>query len=198
MNHPDFTELRRAIDHAITFNDMVSARACAAQGLVLAEQKECPGERMYFTAQFFIIDEAFEEAIPFLDKAIAFNPADGAAYNDKALCHIAMGRIDGVMGLFDKGIEVEPDYATIHHNKGWFLNKLGQHESSLVCFNQALLLEPERVVTYENMADAYENMGRIKEALYCYKQALRYTKGPDTDIRQQIEQEISRMEKDLL
>jgi tetratricopeptide (TPR) repeat protein len=194
MNHPAFTQFRRLIDEAITFNDLVAAKKLIRQGLALAEQKECLGEMMYFKAQYAIVDEKFSEAIIYLDKAIANNPEDGAAYNDKALCLSELGRIEGVRELFDKGIAVEPDYATIHHNKGWFLNKLGQHEQALVCFQKALEIEPDRAVTYENMANTYENMGNKDEALRCYKEALRSTKYSFGAIKDQIKSQIRRLE----
>jgi tetratricopeptide (TPR) repeat protein len=193
MNHPDFTKFRRLIDEAITFNDLAAARKFIGQGLGLAEKKECLGEMMYFKAQYAIIDEDFSGAIIFLDKAIAYNPEDGAAYNDKALCLSELGRIEGVCGLFDKGIEVEPDYATIHHNKGWFLNKLGHHEQALVCFRKALEIEPGRAVTYENMANTYENMGCKDEALRCYKEALKSTKYSFGAIKDQLKLQIKRL-----
>jgi tetratricopeptide (TPR) repeat protein len=195
MNHPAFTQFRRLIDAAITFNDLVSAKKFIAQGLQLAQQKECLGEMMYFRAQAAIVDESFMEALVYLDKAIAYNPADGAAYNDKALCLSELGRIEGVLELFDKGIEVESDYATIHHNKGWFLNKTGQHEAALACFRKALEIEPGRAVTYENMANTYENMGCKDEAIRCYKDALKSTQHVFVAIKDQIRFQIKRLEK---
>jgi phosphotransferase system HPr (HPr) family protein len=63
MNHPDFSQLRRLIDDAITFNDLAAARKFAAEGLRLAQDKECLGEVIYFKAQREIIDEHFDVAI---------------------------------------------------------------------------------------------------------------------------------------
>jgi tetratricopeptide (TPR) repeat protein len=195
MNHPDFTQLRRHIDDAITYHDLKSARKFAGQGLALARSKECLGEVMYFKAQVRIIGGHFEEAIAFLEKALEFNPKDGAAYNDLALCMVELGKINGVAELFDKGIEVEPDYATIYHNKGWFLNKLGYYEEALVLFRKALELEPDRPVTHENMADAFENLGRTEEAIKAYKMALEGLRHPAGPINEQIRAEIERLEK---
>ncbi len=195
MNHPDFTELRRKIDAAITFHDLDSARHFTAEGLRLAQVKETPGEAMYFRAQNCIIAESFEEAIPFLEQALVFNPLDGAAYNDIALCRIEMGVLDGALEIFDKGIAVEPDYATIHHNKGWLLNMLGRPTEALVCFERALALEPQRVVTLENMANAYEEQGRIAEALDAYRKALSFLEQSSGAIARQIQDEIARLSR---
>ena len=139
---------------------------------------------MYFRAQREIVSERFDKAIPYLKKALQFNPTDGAAYNDLALCRMEMGKIDGVLELFDQGIAVEGDYATIHHNKGWFLNKLGLHEKALVCFRRALKLDPGRAVTYENMADAYESLGRIEEAMEAYRKTLQLLRSASVRISQ--------------
>ncbi|MBU1997264.1 MAG: tetratricopeptide repeat protein, partial [Candidatus Omnitrophica bacterium] len=151
MNHPDFTQLRRLIDNAITYNDLDLAKKLASHGLNMSQEMEVLGEQMFFRAQLEIIDDNFDNAIKYLDNAIKYNPTDGAAFNDRALCMIELGRIDGVLRYFDKGIEVEPDYETIYHNKGWFLNKLGQHCEALDLFKKALELDPNRAVTYENI-----------------------------------------------
>ncbi len=195
VNHPDFTQLRRRIDEAITFHDLGNARSCITEGLRLAGEKECPGEVMYFRAQEAIIAGRFEDAIGLLKHALKLNPCDGAAYNDIALCMVELGRIEGVLEIFDQGIAVEPDYATIHHNKGWFLNKIGRPTEALACFEQALIFEPERVVTWENMANAYEEQGRIPEALGAYRKALFFLKEPGIVIKQQLQAEIKRLDK---
>ena len=193
MNHPDFTQLRRLIDDAITFNDLKQAKKLALEGLDMAQEMEILGEQMFFRAQLEIIDDHFEEAIKYLDKAIKYNSLDGAAFNDRALCMIELGIIDGVLKYFDKGIEVEPDYETIYHNKGWFLNKLGQHQESLDLFNKALELEPNRAVTYENIGNAYENLGRIDEAIVAYNKALSLIDPSFEDIKKQINGRIERL-----
>jgi tetratricopeptide (TPR) repeat protein len=194
MNHPSFTDLRRQIDAAITFHDLEAVHRCIGEGLWLAQTKECPGEAMYFHAQEAIVSERFDEAVSLLEQALVFNPLDGAAYNDIALCMVEMGRIEGVLDVFDKGIAVEGDYATIHHNKGWLLNKLGHQTAALACFERAIALEPRRVVTWENMADVYEEQGRIPAAISAYRKALECLDVPGNEIREQIMAEIQRLE----
>jgi tetratricopeptide (TPR) repeat protein len=196
LNHPDFTLLRRQVDEAITFNDLKAARDRSIDGLCLAEQKECPGEKMYFLAQLAILDEHYPEAILLLERALIFNQTDGAAYNDIALCRVELKQADGILETFDQGIAVEPDYATIHHNKGWFLNQLGRHQEALPCFERALELEPDRAVTYENLADAYEKLGRFDDAMEAYKKALELIRDSSRQIKQQIQDEIVRLDKE--
>jgi tetratricopeptide (TPR) repeat protein len=195
MNHPEFTELRRKLDEAITYQELTAAKRFAREGLRLARERECLGEVMYFRAQQKVIAGKHEEATGYLMKALEFNPLDGAAYNDLALCRVEIGKIDGVLELFDKGISVEPDYATIHHNKGWFLNQLGHYHEALSCFERALSNDPCRAVTYENMADAYENLGQVDNAIKAYQKVLDLLEPAADSIKAQIKKEIKRLEK---
>ncbi|MCR4336221.1 MAG: tetratricopeptide repeat protein [Candidatus Omnitrophica bacterium] len=190
--HFDFNQFRLLIDEAITYDDLPRARALAKEALeALGRGDEHLGERMYFTAQILIIDEKFEEAIPCLDAAIKHNPFDGAVYNDRALCMIELGKLDGAMEFFDRGIAVEPDFATIHHNKGWFLNQMGHPAEALACFQQALELQPRRAVTYENMADCFYKLGQIPEAIGACQKAIEFLPEGCGHIRKEITQLIS-------
>ena len=186
MSDYDFSQYRILIDEAITYDDLIKARALIREALHAATMAENLGERMYFCAQERIVEQDFESAIKYLDLAIVHNPRDGAAYNDRALCMIDMGSWDDALLYFDRGIAVEPDFATIHHNKGWFLNQLGRHREALECFNEALRLSPERPVTYENMADAYVHLGDLEEAINAYKKALSLLSKGNEDIKKEL------------
>src|SRR5690349_12615141 len=104
----DFNKLRRLLDEAMTYADQEEATRLAREGLNAAIREERMGEIMYFKAQRFIIDENYEEALTALDQAIKYNPKDGAAYNDRALCKMELGASEAlVLGDFDRGIKVE-------------------------------------------------------------------------------------------
>jgi len=190
MKKVDFREMRVLIDKAITYNDLAVARDLSKKALEAATFHEALGERLYFMAQLAILDENFSEAMKYLDGAIRYNANDGAAYNDRALCMVELGMLEGVIAYFDSGISVEPDFATIHHNKGWFLNKTGRHREAIGCFHRALELEPRRAVTYENLADCLFNLGRMEEAIEAYQKALAALEAHYVEIREQIEKLI--------
>ncbi len=187
-----YSDLRRQLDYAITFGETDRARQIADTGLARATEEENLGEIMYFRAQHAILREDYSEAIRFLDEAIRYNPHDGAAYNDRALCRIdSHGNLMAALADFDKGIEVEPDYATIYHNKGWYLNQLGRSEEAIEYLNKALELEPDRAVTYENLADVYFRLGDKAAALSSYKKSLELLDDSYPEISKQINAKIA-------
>ena len=190
-----FSELRRELDEAITYGCFDIAARLAHKGQEQARQSQLPGEFEYFIGQIDIINGDYEEAISHFDKAIEYNPFDGAAFNDRALCMVELGIIDEALHYFDKGIEVEPDYATIYHNKGWLLNKIGRHSEAIENFQKALELEPKRAVTYENLADAFANLCDYKAALSAYRKAISLLKPNYSGIKEQIVAQIKLIEE---
>lgn len=186
----EFALLREKLDEAITYGRIELAGQLANEGLARSEAKESLGESEYFKAQIEIIKGNYFEAIRHFDQAISFNPRDGAAFNDRALCMVELGIIEEAFYYFDKGIEAEPDYATVYHNKGWLLNQIGRHQEAIAYFRKALELDPARAVTYENLGDAFLNLTDYRLALEAYQEAIGLLKPGYSDIKEQIVKQI--------
>jgi tetratricopeptide (TPR) repeat protein len=186
-----FSGLRIKLDEAITYGTQRDAMKLARQGLKDAQEAGTPGEIEYFKGQIEILNKNFTTAIEHFDAAVKHNPADGASYNDRALCMVELGIIDEAFYYFDKGIRVEPDFATIYHNKGWLLNNIGRHTEAIRYFKKALRLEPGRAVTYDNLADALFNLADYRGAKKAYELVLEFLKpGQCPTIRKQVEIQI--------
>ncbi|MDD5255313.1 MAG: tetratricopeptide repeat protein [Candidatus Omnitrophica bacterium] len=194
--HGAFPVLRKKLDDAITYGTKKDALRLAKEGLRRSIKARLVGEEEYFRGQVEIVRGRYSYAIEHFDAAIRHNPFDGAAYNDRALCMVELGVLEGALEYFDKGIEAEPDYATVYHNKGWFLNNIGRHTQALACFEKTLELEPGRAVTYDNLADALLNLGDLAGALRAYKKVLKLLKpGSCRGIRKNIKQQMRTIEK---
>lgn len=192
----DLMALRIRLDEAITYGTHKSAVKLAKEGFRRAETEGLSGEMEYFKGQIDLLNKRFASAIEHFDRAIKYNPKDGAAYNDRALCMVELGIIDEAFYYFDKGIEAEPDYATIYHNKGWLLNNIGRHTEAIGYFKKALKLQPNRAVTYDNLADALFNICDYRRALEAYKKVLELLKPKYClSIRKQIKDKINFLEQ---
>jgi len=197
--HCELPGLRAKLDNAITYGTLKESAACAKAGLDKSSKSGFTGEAEYFRGQLDILKKNFVSAIGHFDAAIKYNPLDGAAYNDRALCMVELGIIDDAFAYFDKGIKVEPDYATVYHNKGWLLNNIGRHSEAVKYFNKALELEPGRAVTYDNLADALYNLEDRRGALKAYKKVLALLKpGACRAIRKEIAGRVRSIEKGLV
>lgn len=193
-----FSRLRVRLDEAITYGTTKEALKLARAGLKQAKERGLKAEFEYFKGQVELLKENFSKAISHFDAAVKYNPSDGAAYNDRALCMVELGIIDDAFYYFDKGIEVEPDYANVYHNKGWLLNNIGRHSESIKYFHKALELEPGRAVTYDNLADALFNLCDYRGALESYNKVLELLRPRQCrQIRKQIKNRIAEIEKKI-
>lgn len=196
--HCALPKIRKQLDDAITYESRKKAWLIAGEGLRLARAGKHEAEAHYFLAQKDILKNRFVSAIEHLDKTIALNPADGAAFNDRALCMVELGIFDEALVFFDRGIAAEPDYPTIYHNKGWLLNNIGRFRESIECFKKALMLEPCRAVTFDSLADSLYNLGDLSGALDAYQRVLRLLKpGQCRSIRKLIKERIVSLEKTI-
>ena len=193
-----FARIRKELDEAITYGQFKLAKGLIIEGMREARNQEVLGEMEYFKGQACILTEDYFGGIGHFDKAVKYNPKDGASFNDRALCMVELGMTQEAFSYFDRGIEVEPDYATIYHNKGWLLNKVGRHSEAIEYFNKALGLEPDRAVTYENLGDAFRNLGNYADALKTYKKAIELLKPAYSEIKRQLLSNIQQLEKDLI
>ena len=193
----EFIKLRHRIDEAITYGQNQEARTLCDEALHRSQMEERLGEIEYFKGQVAILDEDYTAAIYHFDRAVKFNPLDGAAYNDRALCMVELGESEEAFSYLDKGIEVEPDYPNVYHNKGWLLCKVGRTSEAMPYFEKALKLDPERPVTYENLACAYAELHEFSKALELYEKAYVLLKPEYSYIRRQISMAIEAI-KDYL
>ena len=193
----ELLDLRQKLDDEITYGTVENAINLASKGLNISEVNSFLCEKEYFKGQIEFLNENFVKAIKHFDKAIWYDPYDGASYNDRALCMVELGIIDKVFYYLNKGIEVEPDFATIYHNKGWLLNKLGLHLEAIKYFKKTIRLNPSRAVTYENLADAYKNINDYKEAYKNYLKALKYLDVNCKSIRKQLIDQMNRLKLKL-
>ncbi|MDD4953940.1 MAG: tetratricopeptide repeat protein [Candidatus Omnitrophica bacterium] len=192
------SKLRAELDQKITYGLKKDALKFARFALRQAKDKGLTGETEYFRGQVQMLRKNYVTAIEHFDRAIGYDPHDGAAYNDRALCMVELGIIDEAFSYFDKGIAVEPDYATVYHNKGWLLNNIGRHSEAIEYFRRALELEPERAVTFDNLADALLNLGNHKGATEAWEKVLKLLKpGSCVGIRRQIISQINKVKTKL-
>jgi len=189
--------LRISLDEAITYGHRRLAMRLVEDGLRLSRLGEFLGEWEYFKGQKEILKGNYFYAISHFDRAVSYNPHDGASYNDRALCMVELGLSDEAFAYFDKGIEVEPDYASVYHNKGWLLNKVGRHKEAIEYFKKTLSLEPGRAVTFENLGNSLAHLKRYRASLAAYKKAVLLLKMGSPDIKRQLVSRIRQIARKL-
>jgi len=116
--------------------------------------------------------ERYEEAIAAYDHALAIQPNNHEALNNKGLALGNLGHHEEAIVAFDQALAIKPDLHEAFYNKGVALGNLGCHEEAIAAYDQALAIKPDTHEAFYNKGVALGNLGRYKEAIATYDQAL--------------------------
>ena len=114
----------------------------------------------------------YQKAIDSYEKAIALNPNDADAYNNKGVALDNLGEYQAAITCYDQAIALKPDDVNAYNNKGTALGNLGEYQAAITCYDQAIALKPNVAKAYNNKGVALVNSGEYQAAIMCYDQAI--------------------------
>jgi len=91
----------------------------------------------------FYLDWDWQGAIDALERAIALNPGNAAAYNRYADVLLAVGRLDEALAMSIKSKELDPVSVSPTHDLGWFYFTEGRFDLAEEQFAAARKLHPD-------------------------------------------------------
>ena len=96
----------------------------------------------------------FDEAIPYLRKALKIKPDHAVAHNNLGYAVASRGRLDEAIAEYQKALEIKPDYAVAHNNLGGALAGRGQFDEAIAEYQKALEIKPDYVEARTNLGYA--------------------------------------------
>jgi tetratricopeptide (TPR) repeat protein len=112
------------------------------------------------TAETFATVGKYDLEIADSTQAIALNPNNADAYNNRAAAYVNTGKYDLSIPDSTRAIKLNPNLANAYYNRGIAYRHLGEYDSAIADYSKAIALNP-------NYADAYYNRG---SAFYGEKQ----------------------------
>jgi tetratricopeptide (TPR) repeat protein len=114
-----------------------------------------------------------EEALEFLQTAIALDPSYPEARVTFAVALIALGRIDAAETQLRRALEIAPSNVKALSNLGQLLQQRGQLEAALGHLRTAVRYDPSDATAQLNLANVLLRVGRRDEALQYFGEAAR-------------------------
>ena len=87
--------------------------------------------------------QRYEEALGWLDRALAVDPAFGPAHLERAKILFQLGRPDRAVGSFDRACQLMPRSFEAHYLFGGLLANAGDKRAALPLLERALALQPD-------------------------------------------------------
>ncbi|HSM19569.1 MAG TPA: tetratricopeptide repeat protein, partial [Hyphomicrobiales bacterium] len=95
------------------------------------------------------------------DQAIANNPSDAEAHNNRGLAHARSGNLDEALADYDRAIEIDPDYAEAYNNRGLAHYRKGALGPALDDLTRAETLLPAGSPQRSKARDAIAEVERL-------------------------------------
>ena len=90
----------------------------------------------------------YEEALPFLRKAVELDPESAKAHNQLGTAYLRLRRLDEALPEFHRALALDPEHAYAHYNIAWILDHTGRSEEALPYMRRFLVLAPEKLAAF--------------------------------------------------
>jgi len=115
------------------------------------------------------MDEAFAD----LNKAIALDPKNAAAYRMRGESYRVTNRIDRALADANVAIRLDPDSARAYDNRGNAFLSNKQYDRAIEDYNEAIRREPKLAVSYMDRGAAHYFNGDYQAAIEDYDQSIK-------------------------
>ncbi|MFZ2473372.1 MAG: toll/interleukin-1 receptor domain-containing protein [Methanothrix sp.] len=114
----------------------------------------------------------YDEVITAAEKAIALDPQNVIAWNNKAIALDRLERYDESLKASEKAIALNPNYASAWNTKGNALKDQGKNDEAILAYDKAIKLDPKYAFAWNNKGNALHNQGKYDEAIRAYNRAI--------------------------
>jgi Flp pilus assembly protein TadD len=115
----------------------------------------------------------FNEALPYLEKAIDLNPRYASAHSNLGSALAQLNRLAEAISHLEKAIEYKPDLADAHNNLGVALAISGRYADAVPVLQQAVKLTgANEPMILELLARMYAETDRFEQAAQTARRAL--------------------------
>ena len=90
----------------------------------------------------------YEEALPFLHKAVELDPQSAKAHNQLGTAYLRLRRLGQALPEFYRAVALDPEHAYAHYNIAWILDHTGRPREALPYMRRFLELAPERLAAF--------------------------------------------------
>lgn len=122
---------------------------------------------------YLVGENKYEEAIYYLNKAVAMNENDPALHNSLGVSWLMLGRYIEAERHFQISLRIDLEQANVHNNLGMVLVHQMKIDEALQHFQKAIQLEPQFANAHYQAAIILKQKGLITAADYHFREAAR-------------------------
>jgi tetratricopeptide (TPR) repeat protein len=114
----------------------------------------------------------YDQALSDFSIALAKDPSNAEAYNNKGLYFTEKGTLDSAYVYLNKAISMKQDFYQAWYNRGNTYAKAGDFKKAIEDYNKALEIKPGYTDAMLNLGNSYAAMGDYKNGLVWFEKLL--------------------------
>lgn len=114
----------------------------------------------------------FDDALPYLERALALQPNFAQAHNAMGILQHHLGNLDPAQVHFIRALALKPDFIEALNNVGGVQRELEQFDAALNSYRRAVEIKPDYAKAFGNMGVVLHEQGHLQDAIACYENAL--------------------------
>jgi tetratricopeptide (TPR) repeat protein len=126
----------------------------------------------YLAGNWLMAENGNDEALKYLDRALALDKNYPAAINDAAYAYARDRQFAKAFSMMDHYVTVLPKEPNPHDSYGELLRMAGHFDEALVHYRMALKIDPKFASSQVGIADTYALMGNQVKARMEYQKAI--------------------------
>jgi tetratricopeptide (TPR) repeat protein len=140
---------------------------CASSQKRLEKKRAEDPQYQYNVGLVYLQNDRYDDAIVYLNKALALKPNFDLALNALGIIHFIRGDLQKAKDYFEKCLVVSPEYTEARNYLGSVYQELGYLDRAEIEFRKAMddKSYPSRELPYYNMARLYLTQSKDEEAL---------------------------------
>jgi protein O-GlcNAc transferase len=113
-----------------------------------------------------------EPGLSLIDRAVALNPRNIAAFYNRAGILRDMKRLEEALDSYDRALALKTDHTGALNNRGAVLHDLKRYAEAIASYDRAIALRPDHADVHSNRGNALVELGRFEEALESFDRSL--------------------------
>jgi tetratricopeptide (TPR) repeat protein len=173
----DMVESRRKAKtaHARTMKlreEIIKNPTPQAEQEYMAETKKLEAEEYFVQAMNAQENGSYAPAVESLQKAVAIDSNDAAAYNNMGLAYIEMKDYANAVISFKKAIGIDSSniYALNNLGNAYIAQRL--LGDAIACYKRVVAIEPSYIYAWNNLGNAYDEQNMADDAIACYQKCI--------------------------
>jgi len=139
----------------------------------ILEQSPRHPDAMHLLGVLKIQQQNFDEAVPWIERAIAAKGSAWSFHSNLAYAFQELGRLDEAIASYHRAIHLEPHSAALYSNLATACQQQGNHDQAAAWFAKAIEIDPKHADAHYNLGNLNREQGHVDKAMACYEQAIR-------------------------